>query len=364
MHNDYFKIISSALRYHRNFEDRIKDVSHIVLFGDFSEEIIKKFFAEVPQKKLLSGAPPIAGCPHAASGAAFEYLTHLPRDTTLICLMEKDSVALSRTIHSIGFSNIVDLWHPLAATYGNFLRPDLFQKDLEEIFTTLALFHDTTSANAFVGKLLYFLTLNPLHIQSSTYPEYFHPECSPRPGDIIIDAGAFTGDTVSYINSVLGDDCIIHAFEPNPVYYDQLKMLCQKSDKMFANQYGLWSHKQILKFEKKVGAGSYIVGARTGKSNETIDINVFSIDDYCLENKIIPTFIKFDVEGAELQALQGSKKIIAKNKPRMAISAYHHISDLWKIPLLIKQVQPDYKYALAHHSNLYPTCDTVLYTYY
>ena len=363
MHNGYFKTISLALGCHRTVKERLKDVSHIVLFGNFSKEIIKKFFAEVPQEKLVFIVPPIAGRHYATLGAELQCLARLPRDTTLICLMEKENVALSDTFHSIGFSNIIDLWHPLAATYGNFLQPDLFQRELEEIFTALSLFHDTNSANVFIGKLLYFLTLNPLNIQAAPYPEYFHPECSPRSGDVIIDAGAFTGDTVSYINSVL-DDCIIHAFEPNPAHYAQLKALCQNNDKMFANQYGLWSHKTTLKFEMTVGAGSHIVGTRTGKCHETIDINVLSIDDYCIGNRITPTFIKFDVEGAELHALQGAKETIAKHKPRMAISAYHHFSDLWKIPLLIKQIQPNYRYALAHHSNLYPTCDTVLYTYF
>ena len=49
-------------------------------------------------------------------------------------------------------------------------------------------------------------------------------------------------------------------------------------------------------------------------------------------------FINFDIEGSELNALQGSKKTFVKYKPDIAISIYHKVEHLWKIPLFINSL--------------------------
>ena len=39
------------------------------------------------------------------------------------------------------------------------------------------------------------------------------------------------------------------------------------------------------------------------------------LDNFCIKNKIIPDFIKADVEGMELFVVQGAKELIKKHKP-------------------------------------------------
>ena len=55
------------------------------------------------------------------------------------------------------------------------------------------------------------------------------------------------------------------------------------------------------------------------------------------------TYIKFDIEGAELEALEGAKEAIRKYKPMMAISAYHTPEDFWLIPKKLKELNSEYK---------------------
>ena len=50
--------------------------------------------------------------------------------------------------------------------------------------------------------------------------------------------------------------------------------------------------------------------------------NQVSLDDYCLDRKIIPDIIKVDVEGNEYNVLLGSKKIIEKFKPIFILSVH------------------------------------------
>ena len=98
--------------------------------------------------------------------------------------------------------------------------------------------------------------------------------------------------------------------------------------------------------------------ARIIDSKQSVPINVLSIDDF-MKDKEAPTFIKMDIEGSETEALLGAKKIIKKYKPKLAISVYHNATDLWKIPLLIKSLNNDYKIYLRHYSN--EIMDTICY---
>ena len=58
-----------------------------------------------------------------------------------------------------------------------------------------------------------------------------------------------------------------------------------------------------------------------------------------------------DIEGAEVNALLGAEENIKKQKPKLAICVYHKPEHLWKIPLYIKKIVPDYKLYIRHHTN-------------
>lgn len=73
----------------------------------------------------------------------------------------------------------------------------------------------------------------------------------------------------------------------------------------------------------------------------------------------LPTFIKFDIEGAENEALIGSTDIIRRRKPKLAICAYHKIDDIYKLPRTIIGIRNDYKFALRQH--VYGRSEMVLY---
>ena len=71
------------------------------------------------------------------------------------------------------------------------------------------------------------------------------------------------------------------------------------------------------------------------------------------------TFIKMDVEGAELQSLMGAQNTIQRYRPKLAICIYHKREDMTQIPLYIKSLIPDYKLYVRHYSN--NVNETVLY---
>ena len=61
------------------------------------------------------------------------------------------------------------------------------------------------------------------------------------------------------------------------------------------------------------------------------------------------TYIKMDVEGAEAATLAGAEKTIKRCKPKLLMAAYHHDADLWRLPLMVWNLRPDYQVFLRRH---------------
>jgi hypothetical protein len=66
-----------------------------------------------------------------------------------------------------------------------------------------------------------------------------------------------------------------------------------------------------------------------------------------------------DIEGAELDALQGARRLIEKNRPGIAVCLYHFPHHLWAIPLWLAEL--DLRYRFYYRAHEHCTFETVLY---
>lgn len=145
----------------------------------------------------------------------------------------------------------------------------------------------------------------------------------------------------------------IYAFEPDYISYQRCLDIQKQMSDVDLQLYnkGLWHENAMLQFDEMGNGGSHITQQTTSTS-----IEVTSLDN-CVTDKV--TFIKMDIEGAELNALKGSKEIIKRYKPRLAISIYHKKEDLIEIPAYINEIVPEYRLYIRHYSNA--AIETILY---
>lgn len=171
-------------------------------------------------------------------------------------------------------------------------------------------------------------------------------------GEIFLDCGCYDFETSQIFAQKCSSYKKIVCFEPDQ---DNRSVILQKmqrlpGDKVQLIPYGVWKERDTLNFD---GSGSSVmVSNARGQKVEVIPI------DEAVRDKV--TFIKMDIEGAELNALRGAAKTIVDNKPRLAISVYHKPEDILEIPAFILKLVPEYRLYLRHYSNYFAT-ETVLY---
>jgi FkbM family methyltransferase len=160
--------------------------------------------------------------------------------------------------------------------------------------------------------------------------------------EVYVDAGAFDGDSICVFMDRVGDRFSrVIAFEPDPQTYGRLVEKFAGDPRIHALPKGVYSHAGHLRFVNDGSRGA--IFAHEG----SVEIPVTTLDEELADGRV--TFVKMNIEGAEMEALRGGAKAISRWGPRLAISAYHRPSDLWQIPFLIRELRPQYRLALRQH---------------
>lgn len=183
--------------------------------------------------------------------------------------------------------------------------------------------------------------------------QYFEPNIINLSEEIFVDGGCLNCYTILELMRNCSNVKKVYAFEPDKLNYEVCKnnTIRYNIPNVELINRGLWDETKVLSFyETGDGISSISVQGNC-------EIEVSSLDEVLKGEKI--TFIKFDIEGAELEALKGASSSIKKWKPKLAISVYHKTEDIIEIPKLIKYLNEDYRLYLRHYSG--DTSETVLY---
>jgi len=182
--------------------------------------------------------------------------------------------------------------------------------------------------------------------------------------EIFVDCGAYVGDTVEqYLYMKEGVFGEIYAFEPESGNVNALSKRVERlksewniaEDRIHIINSAVGKEDGRLFVINDMGG----LGAKVTDTPSDNEIQICGIDSFF---KDIPVgFLKADVEGYELDILEGAAATIKKHKPLLAICIYHRSSDLYKIPIFIKRLNENYRINIAHH--YYNYTDTVLYAH-
>ena len=98
-------------------------------------------------------------------------------------------------------------------------------------------------------------------------------------------------------------------------------------------------------------------GIELNRPPKTVEVDAESLDSILGDEGV--DYIKFDVEGAEKEAILGALDTIGKHRPALMISLYHRSKDMFDLPLMIYERFHDYKFYIRRREYI-PAWDTVL----
>lgn len=189
------------------------------------------------------------------------------------------------------------------------------------------------------------------------YEDYFDLDivrCGPD--EVMVDLGAYTGDTVlSYLRNY-GDDCYrrIYCYEITPANYEKLRTKLAPYRDIDCRLKGVSDAEGRMKFLGNAADSANRLSDEAGEGEVVV-----TTLDADIEEPV--TLIKADIEGFEQRALAGARQHILNDHPKLLISVYHSNEDLWRIPRYIKEISRDYSLYLRHHgSPIYPTEITLI----
>lgn len=285
---------------------------------------------------------------------------------TLVLEKPQDVEAVIQQLKTLGFSNICycgDYTVQNAMFYQDLYELNIFEKNKEKIKKVLTILEDEESRAVLCGFIRGCITKKFLeHVRLTNSNEY-NPDVTPATTNwnSMIDVGAFTGDSLQRAMVYREHLENYIALEPDWKNFEKLcstmKTFRHNITRINILPCALGRENHTVYFDASEDTNSRVTDI--GKAA----VPMIRLDDVmqnnCLQDHVL---IKMDIEGMELEALKGASNFIVKKKPDLMICIYHHIADLWEIPLYLHGLMPDYIFSMrcytvfGNETILYATC--------
>jgi FkbM family methyltransferase len=167
--------------------------------------------------------------------------------------------------------------------------------------------------------------------------------------ELFVDCGAFDGDTVTAFLRIHQDRFAgIVAYEPDAATLRKLQATVAAlppavRERIVVRHAAVAGQDGIVRFDADGAMHSAIA------DGGAVEVAAVRLDADLANCR--PTFVKMDIEGAELAALQGAARVVREARPVLAICVDHRPDDLWAIPRLIAELAPDYVHAFRSHGT-------------
>ncbi|MBP3285043.1 MAG: FkbM family methyltransferase [Clostridia bacterium] len=240
-------------------------------------------------------------------------------------------------------------------------------------------FEDKLSKELFIKLLEYKVTGNGLPLLKyesgkSFFDEKLIPE---QENHAYVDVGAYTGDTImKFCEFCRGKYTSITAFELDKSNFAKLQRFVEYSRLTDITLYNIggWYEKSEITYYTLKNAGFENANVFSGIEDKADRRQKTMMEEmHCLpkeETAIVDavdhvlageraTIIKINALAADLEVLQGCKETIKKYKPVVIFDYGARPSHILEIPLLLKELRPDYKLVLRQ-KEIFGDSKTVL----
>lgn len=172
----------------------------------------------------------------------------------------------------------------------------------------------------------------------------------PELGNIVIDCGGCFGDTSIFFAKSVGPNGKVYVFDPLPIHGTAIRKNISQNNLDHQVTYLPYAISDLSNNTNPSEDCDHTLDPGF-RLRDTSSFPIISIDDFVKSHSIDKIdFIKMDIEGHELLALQGATRTIQKFTPKLAISIYHRKEDFYAIPLWISKITDQYQYYIDHYT--------------
>lgn len=256
----------------------------------------------------------------------------------------------SRGIKAITYAQLATALGEPLMPYCGIQHPSVLWEGESAVRAAMDLWADEESRREYAAQLAWTLDLDPFRLPTPRPPRdtYFEPSLVTLGShEVFIDCGAFDGDSIEAFRARCPGYKALVALEPDPTnrlhFAHRFGGEAAMADaRISLLPYAASDRRETVAFDVTGTAGSAIATAG-------LQVEAAPLDD--LVAHLTPTFIKMDIEGAELKALAGAAAIMRSHKPQLAICLYHDRRHLWEIPLQIAESQHEYRLNLRRYAD-------------
>ncbi len=269
----------------------------------------------------------------------------------------------------VGYKSLYDKIHDISSRH-MLLAPDVpviegelftyeyckeHENELEKVYSLLA---DDISKQTFIDVINFRISGKIEYLDRCTTEKSDVFENILKLGDeeIYIDMGAYNGDTcMEFVDITKGKYKQIYALEPDSRNFKKLEKNTLDIANISRYNSAAWDSCKTLVFEDNSGRNSKLSTSNGIRQAKTKEVSAISGDSLCKN----ASYIKMDVEGAEWQAIHGCRASI-ENGASLAVALYHRTEDIFTLPLLINEINPNLKLYIRHQMYI-PAWETNLY---
>ncbi len=246
----------------------------------------------------------------------------------------------------------------------NLFDLEFYNTHISEIEKARSTFADEQSRLVFDNVIKYKLTgkISYLFECDSEQSEAFEL-MGAKDFSVTADLGAYNGDSARELALYAPKLKRIYAVEPDRRSFKKLSAYADSEDRfeVIPSNFAAWNKLETLAFgaegNRNSGVGQALVNQKTAKLTE---VEATTLDYVVRDSQYPIDYIKYDVEGAELEALEGSQETIAYCHPALLVSVYHRSEDIFALPIWINEHFPEYKLYLRKFRYI-PAWDLNLY---